>query len=144
MTSQFDYHKEKLIEVAQQYLKRNDYVDGRTAELYRIETLVSSLSRDIQEPPNFECHVDLFELNRILGVFKVTLGYPRIPYTTSPQLWVRYLRSVPDLRELIISETLGESYFSEECLEALGQLRNLRKLTITYDLSSIDSRFSYI
>ena len=144
MPSLFDYHKDKLLEASQQYLKRNDNVDGRTAELDRIEKLVSSLRRDIQETPDDEWHIDLFELNRILGIFKVTLGYQRIPYTTSPQVWLRYLRAVPDLRELTIPGMSEQASFSEEYLEALGQLRNLRKLTITYDLSSIDSRFSYI
>ena len=135
MPSLFDYHKEKLLEVAQQYLKRRDNVDGQTTELDRIETLVSSLMQDIQETPGDEWHVDLFELNRILGVFKVTLGYSQIQFTNSTQLWVRYLRAVPDLRELTIPGTFTEDYFSEECLEALGRLRNLRKLTIMYDPS---------
>ena len=134
MPSLFEYHKERLLEVAQQYLKRKDNVDERTAELDRIKTLVSSLSRDIiQETPNFEWHIDLFELNRILGVFKVTLGYEWIPHTTSSNLWIRYLRAVPDLREMTIPRTFKEASFTEECLEVLSKLRNLRKLTITYD-----------
>ena len=141
MPNLFDYHKDKLLEVAQQYLKRSNNVDGRTAQSERIKTLVSLLSRDIQETPDDEWHIDLFELNRILGVFKITLGYPHFRFPCSPQLWVRYLQSVPDLRELTISEKFAEFCCSEDCLEALSQLRNLRKLKITYD-PSLDSKLS--
>jgi hypothetical protein len=131
MRNTFQFHKEKLLETAQLYLKGKSRWSGTDNELEQIRSLSGKLAEISNEPPNNEWLLDLFELNLILNVFKLTGEYTcNLPGLDRGPFFLRYLRVMPNLESLIIPQHFQSFDCKEDCLEAMSHLKNLRQLTM--------------
>ena len=132
MPTPFEYHKERLLKVAQKYLSGKQLWNGSSEELDEIKSLSSKLQEEIDDDNDNEWHIALFQLNSILRVFKITkdISFNRYFMSPFPELWTSYLQGSPDLHSVTLPSKRNVSFCGHECLKALVRLNRLRNLEI--------------
>jgi hypothetical protein len=129
----FLFEKMKLLEGANYNLTKgaSRYVPSTDEEKEQMRKHYEKLREIGDEPPNDEWLYHLLELNKILKIFKIPskLGCDLSELDYSPY-FLRYLKETPKLTSLSIPRLFQVFVQKEECLEAMSQMTNLRKLIL--------------